>query len=70
MAVFTSSFIALRKKLILEGLMKNRAFSPETAMTLAEAGVENPDYMPEYTGKLVFYGILGKTKDGKYWIRK
>jgi len=68
MAVFTSSAMALRRKLIVNGLRKSGAVSPETAKTLAEAGVELPDAFPEYTEKLAFYEIINRTEDGRYWI--
>ena len=68
MAVFTSNIFALRKKMILEGLAKAGAWSPETAKTLAEAGLKNPDLFMEYTQKLVLLGILRRTSDGKYYL--
>ena len=68
MAVFTSSAFTLRKKLILQALKAAGACSPETALTLKEAGAENPDLFPEYTERLVDMGILGKTEDDKYYL--
>ena len=68
MAVFTSAAFAMRKKLILRALEKSGAKSPETAKTLAEAGVENPELLPEYTEQLVDFEMIHKTADGKYWI--
>ena len=68
MAVFTSSAFALRRKLIVSALERCGARTPETAKTLAEAGVENPDLFEEYTEKLVLYEVLRKTADGKYYL--
>ena len=68
MAVFTSSAFALRRKLITDALEKCGARTPETAKTLAEAGVENPDLFEEYTEKLVLYEVLRKTPEGKYYL--
>ena len=49
MAVFTSAAMGLRKKIIMDALKRNGATSAETAKTLAESGVENPDMFREYT---------------------
>ena len=68
MAVFTSSAFALRRKLIVDALKRSGAKAPETAKTLAEAGVENPDLFEEYTEKLVLYEVLRKTPEGKYYL--
>jgi hypothetical protein len=68
MAVFTSAAFAMRKKLILGALEKSGANSPETAKTLEESGVPNPDMFEEYTEKLVFLEIIRKTEDGKFFI--
>lgn len=68
MAVFTSSAFALRRKLIADALARCGARTPETAKTLAEAGVENPNLYEEYTEKLVWYEVIRKTPDGKYYL--
>ena len=68
MAVFTSAAIALRKKIIIDALKNTGAINPETAKTLAEAGVENPDLFPEYTEQLIHLEFINKTEDGRYWI--
>lgn len=68
MAVFTSSAFALRRKRIVSALERCGARTPETAKTLAEAGVEQPDLFEEYTEKLVLYEVLCKTPDGKYYL--
>ena len=69
MAVFTSAAFALRRKLITDALEKCGAMTPETAKTLAEAGVENPDLFEEYTEKLVWLEVIRKTQDGKYYLK-
>ena len=69
MAVFTSSVFALRKKLIMDALVKAGAKSEEAAKTLKDAGVVNPDSFEEYTEKLVGMGLLGKTKDGRFFVK-
>ena len=68
MAVFISAAFAMRKKLILRALEKSGAESPDTAKTLKEAGVPNPDMFEEYTEKLVFMEIIQKTEDGRYYL--
>jgi len=68
MAVFASAAMSLRKQIIMGALKRSGATGPETAKTLAEAGVENPDLFPEFTEQLVDFGFLNRTKDGKYWI--
>ena len=69
MAVYTSSVFALRKKMILEALAGSGAKTEETAKTLQEAGVKNPDLFEQYTEKLVTMGLLGKTKDGRFYVK-
>lgn len=68
MAVYTSSVFALRKKMILEALAGSGARTEETAKTLQDAGVKNPDIFEEYTEKLVAMGLLKKTKDGRFYV--
>lgn len=70
MAVFTASAFTLRKKIIVRALYAAGAVSPETAKTLGEAGTQNPDLFPEYTGRLVKQGVLGRTEDGRYWTKE
>jgi len=68
MAVFTSSVFSLRKKLIMDALVNCGAKTEETAKTLRDAGIVNPDGFEQYTEKLVAMGLLGKTKDGRYYV--
>lgn len=69
MAVYTSSVFALRKKMILEALIGSGAKTEETAKTLQEAGVKNPEIFTEYTEKLVTMGLLKKTSDGRFYVK-
>ena len=68
MAVFTSSAMALRKKLIIEALRKAGANSPKTAKALSETDLENPDSFQEYTEDLADLNIIRETPDGKYYV--
>ena len=68
MAVFTSSAMAMRKKLIIEALRKAGANSPESAKALSETNLENPDSFDEYTDDLADLNIICKTPDGKYYV--
>lgn len=68
MAVFTSSVFALRKKMIMDALVKAGAKDEKTAKTLKDAGVVNPDNFMEYTEKLVRMGLICKTDDGRYYL--
>ena len=70
MAVFASvsATFTMRKNLILQGLRASGAVSPDRAMSLREARVENPDLFPEYTERLANTGIIVKTKEGKYYL--
>ena len=68
MAVFTSSAMALRKKLIIEALRKAGAISPKTAKALSETDLENPDSFQEYTEDLADLNIIREAPDGKYYV--
>lgn len=68
MAIFIAPVFVLRKKLILTSLLESGARSPETAKTLEEAGVMNPEKFPEYTEKLVLLDVIRKTEDGRYYL--
>ena len=70
MAIFTAAAMTFRKGMIIRGLRDCGANSPETAKTLKEADVINPDGFPEYTESLVQSGVINKTEDGRYWVAK
>ena len=67
MAVFTSSALALRRKLILQALREAGAVGPESAKALSETDLMNPNDFPEYTKQLVSLGVIHRTPDGKYY---
>ena len=67
MAVFTSSALALRRKLILQALMEAGAVGPESAKALSETNLVNPDDFQEYTTQLANLGVIHRTPDGKYY---
>jgi hypothetical protein len=69
MATYAAAALTMRKKLVITGLKKSGALSPETAKTLEEAGVINPKSFAEFTESLVQKGIIQKTKEGKYWLQ-
>ncbi len=68
MAVFTSSALTLRKKMIIEALRKAGAQSPESAKALSETDLENPGQFQEYTEQLADMDVIYKTPDGKYYV--
>ena len=68
MAVFTSSALALRKKLIIEALRKAGARSPESAKALSETDLEQPGQFQEYTEQLADLDVIRKTPGGKYYV--
>ncbi len=57
----------IRKNSIVKKLKKNGAVSPETAKTLSEIGVVNPNGFSRLTERLVAKGVIGKTADGRYF---
>ena len=66
--VFIPPVPLIRRNLILRKLHACGAFSPETARTLAEAGIFNPNAFPIITERLVKRGELHRTPDGKYYL--
>lgn len=66
--VFFPPFILIRKKVIIKRLRQSGATSPETAKTLADAGIIKPNILPGVTERMVKKGIINKTADGKYYI--
>ena len=58
----------IRIRTILNKLNASGATSPETACTLRDAGVINPDGFQRITEKLIERNIIRKTDDGKYYI--
>jgi len=68
MAVYTSAVLSMRKKLIIEALRKAGANSPETAKSLAETDIVNPDSFPDYTKQLADMGVIKRAPNGKYYV--
>ena len=59
----------IRRNLILRKLQQARAFTPGTAVTLAEAGVRCPGGFPRITERLVRRGWIFRTGDGRYYLK-
>ena len=59
----------IRRRLILRRLLEAGATSPETAKTLAEAGVLNPWGFPGVTRVMLRRGLIGQTPDGRFYLR-
>lgn len=64
----TMPVLLLRKRIILRKLRKCGAISEESAKTLEEAGVFNPNAFPKVTENLVKQNILVRTNSGKYYL--
>ena len=62
------NIILLRKNMIIGKLRACGAVSAETALTLADAGVRNPDGFSHITDWLVRKGMLKRTPDGRYYL--
>lgn len=60
--------LLLRRKIIIKRLTECNAFSAETAVTLREAGVFNPNVFKRLNTILINRGILGKTSDDRYYL--
>lgn len=66
---FVPSASIIRRNLIIKKLKAANATGEDTAVTLAEAGIFNPNAFPLITERMVKQGILVKTADGKYYLR-
>ena len=58
----------IRRNAIIKKLNACGATSAETAKTLAEAGVINPNGFQRITDRLVQTNAIHKTADGKYYL--
>ncbi len=58
----------IRRNLIVQKLQACGAVSPETAKTLAEAGVTNPNGFKRITERLVKTGVIKQAGEGKYYL--
>lgn len=62
------STVVMRRKQIIDKLKEHGAVSEETAMTLADAKVFNPDAFMGIVDKLVKEKIIGRTVDNRYYV--
>ena len=62
--------LMLRRKMIIRKLSECGAFSEESAVTLKDAGVFNPNAFQRLTKKMEKRNILTQTTDGKYYLNK
>lgn len=60
----------MRKKMIITKLSECGAFSEESAVTLKDAGVFNPNAFQGLTKIMEKRNILTQTTDGKYYLNK
>lgn len=58
----------IRRNVIIKKLKACGATSAESAKTLAEADVINPNGFKRITDKLVETNVIHKTVDGKYYL--
>lgn len=68
--MFGSPALLMRKRIILKKLEQNGAISEETAKTLEEIGVFNPNAFSKLNDKLVKNKILIRTKTDKYYLNR
>lgn len=66
--MFAIPVLLLRQKLILKKLRECGAVSEDSAKTLREAGVFNPDAFPRVLEDLVDKKKLVRTKSQKYYL--
>ena len=64
---FFPPVLLIRRNLIILKLAAAGATSPETAVTLAEAGVINSNTFRRLTDLLVGRGVIQRTTDGRYY---
>lgn len=62
--------LLLRKKQVVKKLQQSGAISLETAKTLEEAGVFNPNAFQKVNDKLVKDKVLIRTTDNKYYLNR
>ena len=66
--MFAIPVLLLRQKLILKKLRSCGAVSEESAKTLKDAGVFNPDAFPRVLEDLIEKKKLVRTKSQKYYL--
>ena len=67
--MFVPPIPLIRKKVIIRRLKEAGAVSINTAKTLKEVGIINPNAFSRINDRLVRKEILGRTKDNKYYIK-
>ena len=65
---FFPPILLIRRNVIIKKLKVCGATSEETAKTLAEAGVINPNGFKRFTDMLVETNVIHKTVDEKYYL--
>ena len=68
--MFVPPIPLIRKNLIIRKLSAAGAFSEQSAVTLREAGVLNPDGFLAVTRRMVNRGIIAACGDGKYYLKR
>ncbi len=68
MAFFFPPIPLIRRNVIVRSLRACGATSEQTAKTLAEAGVINPNGFRRITERLVRTGTIRQTPDGRYYV--
>ena len=58
----------IRRNVIVRRLRACGATSAETARTLADAGILNPNAFKRITELLVAHGTIHRTPDGRYYV--
>ena len=66
--IFVPPLPLIRRKVIVKKLRNCGAVSAETAKTLAEAGIINPNIFPGVTERMIKKGTINRTTDGKYYV--
>ena len=66
--IFVPPLPLIRRKVIVKKLRNCGAVSAETAKTLAEAGIINPNLLPGVTERMIKKGTINRTTDGKYYL--
>ena len=66
---FFPPVLLIRRNLIVLKLAQAGATDPESAVTLAEAGVTNPNGFRRLNDVLVARGVISRTTDGRYYRR-
>lgn len=62
--------LLMRKRMIIKRLGEHGAFSEESAVTLKEAGVFNPNAFQRLTKIMEKRNILTQTTDGRYYLNR